>query len=349
MAADLFDLVTMTSLISRTRVAPSYWLDQFFPNQINFDTEWIMFDKVYGDDRRLAPFVVPNVAGRPQTLDGYDTYRFKPAYSKIKDVVDYTMHMDRVPGEALGGTLTIQQRRNAVKVELIRRQKVKHKNTQNWLAARAIIDGKVTIAGEDYPSTIVDFRRDPSLTQTLTGAAKWDQTTAKPMDDLRAARITANDLSGARIRRWTFGSNAWELFCMRVDVREMMNRNFDGQKTRVTLIDEGYPDSVEFMGTIAGIDGQGAIDIYVDTTRFVDAAGTVQYYLDQNTVVGVSDIVQGTRCFGAIMDNKAGFQSMEFFMKNWEIEDPSHEYILSQSAPLMVPKETNATVSIKVA
>ena len=351
MAADLFDLVTMTGLISRTRVAPSYWLDQFFGSQINFDTEWIMFDKVYGDDRKLAPFVVPNVAGRPQSLDGYDTYRFKPAYSKIKDIVDYTMHMDRVPGEALGGTLTTAQRRNAVKAELIRRQKIKHKNTQNWLAARAIIDGKVTISGEDYPTTLVDFRRDASLTQVLVGAAKWDQATAKPLDDLRNARIIANDLSGARIRRVTMGSNAYALFSNHpnVDLKELMNRNYGGTNVNVTLISEGYPDSVEFMGTIAGSDGQGAIDIYVDTTRFIDAAGNQQYFLDQNTVVGVSDMVQGVRCFGAIMDNKANYSSMEFFMKNWEIEDPSHEYILSQSAPLMVPKEANATYSIKVA
>lgn len=347
--ADLFDLVRMTSLVTRTRVAPSYWLDQFFQSQINFETEWIMFDKVYNDDRRLAPFVVPNVAGRPQSLDGFDTYRFKPAYSKIKDVVDYTMHMDRVPGEALGGTLTIEQRRNAVKIELIRRQKIKHRNTQNWLAARAIIDGKVIIESDDYPRTLVDFRRDPSLTVTLTGAAKWDQSTANPLQDLRDSRINANELSGARIRRWTFGANAWDLFCQRVDLREMMNKNYDGTKVRMTLIDEGYPDSVEYMGQISGIDGQGAIDIYVDTTRFVDKDGNTQFHLDQNKVVGVSDMVQGVRCFGAIMDSKAGFQPLEIFMKNWEIEDPSHEYIMSQSAPLMVPKEPNATVSITVA
>jgi len=60
-------------------------------------------------------------------------------------------------------------------------------------------------------------------------------------------------------------------------------------------------------------------------------------------------MMDGVRCFGAIRDKKAGYQALEFFMKNWEIEDPSHEYIMSQSAPLMVPKEPNATYSIKVA
>ena len=349
MAADLFDLVTMTSIVSRTKTSPHYWLDQFFPTTINFDSEWIMWDKVFGDDRKLAPFVVPSAMGRPQKLDGYETLRFKPAYSKQKDVVDYTMILDRVAGEALGGTLTLAQRRLAIKTELLRRQKVKQKNTQNWLAARAIIDGKVTISGEDYPTTLVDFRRDPNLTMVLTGAAKWDQATANPLADIRDMRIEAQGLSGARIRRVTFGGNAWELFCLRVDVKEMMNKNYGGTNVNVTLINDGYPDSIEFMGTIAGSSGQGAIDVYVDTSRYVDAAGVEQFHLDQNTVCGVSESVAGVRCFGAIMDNKADYKSLEFFTKNWEIEDPSQEYLLMQSAPLMVPKEPNATYSIKVA
>ncbi|KAB7719866.1 major capsid protein, partial [Proteus mirabilis] len=128
----------------------------------------------YGDDRKLAPFVVPNVAGRPQRMEGFEADTFTPAYSKQKDIVDYTMHIERQAGEALGGSLTIEQRRQAVIAELLRRQKVKINNTWNWLGARAIIDGKVTIEGEDYPSQLVDFRRHPDLTIVLTGAAKWD-------------------------------------------------------------------------------------------------------------------------------------------------------------------------------
>ena len=349
MAADLFDLVTMQAIVSRTKTSPHYWLDQFFPSQINFTTEWIMWDKVFGDDRKLAPFVVPSAMGRPQKLEGYETLRFKPAYSKQKDVVDYTMILDRVAGEALGGTLSLAQRRLAIKTELLRRQKVKQRNTQNWLAARAIIDGKVTIKGEDYPEMLVDFRRNPNLTQVLTGAAKWDQATADPLNDIREMRIEAQGLSGARIRRVVFGGNAWELFCQRVDIREMMNKNYGGQNVNVTLINDGYPDSIEFMGTIAGSGGQGAIDAYVDTSRYVDEAGVEQFHLDQNKVVGVSEMVAGVRCFGAIMDNKADYQSLEFFTKNWEIEDPSQEYLLMQSAPLMVPKEPDATYSIQVA
>jgi hypothetical protein len=346
---NIFDLYTLAGIQRRIKTAPTFWLNEFYKRQINFDGKNILFEKVYGDDRKLAPFVVPTAQGRPQKLDGYEMDTFRPAYIKQKDAVDVTMHLERVAGEALGGTLTIDQRRNAVIAELLRRQKVKITNTWNWLAARATIDGKVTIKGEDYPEVVVDFRRDAALTKTLTGGAKWDQGTADPLADLKESRIAANELSGARISRNIFGANAWELFAQRVDLKEMMNVNYGGQNTKVTLIADGYGDTLEYMGTIQGTSGQGKIECWVDTTRFVDADGNEQYYLDQNTVVGVSDMMAGVRCFGAIMDADAGYRPLDTFFKNWRENDPSVEYLLSQSAPLMVPAEPNATYSIKVA
>lgn len=349
--AGIYDLMTLVEVlrVQKTSAAP-VWLG-YFPGQINFDTDKIAFDKVYGDDRKLAPFVVPNVAGRPQKLDGYETYAFKPAYTKIKDVVDYTMHVERMAGEAFGtGSLTIDQRRNAVIATLLQMHKTKHKNRQEWLAARAIIDGKVIIKGEDYPETLVDFRRDASLTSVLAGGAKWDQNTADPMGDLKDMRIAVNELSGARITKHIFGATAWDLLTQRVDLKDLMDTRYGGTDTKVTLISDGFGDTMEFMGTISGLNGAGRIEVWVNTARYIDPeTGAEEYYLDQNTVVGVSEMVRGVRCFGAIMDKSAGFRPLEIFAKNWENEDPSQEYILTQSSPLMVPKEANATYSMKVA
>jgi hypothetical protein len=353
--ADIFDLATLDGIQKQIKTAPRFWLQEFFKRQINFEQEYIMFDRVYEDQRKLAPFVVPNVSGRPGKLGEFETYRFKPAYSKQKDVVDYTMHMDRMAGEALGGSLSIQQRRDAVKAYLLQQQKEKLQNTFNWLAARATIDGKVIIKGEDYPETLVDFRRHANLTITLTGAAKWDQATANPLEDLKDARIEANGQSGARIKTVMFGANAWELFTLRVDLKDILDTRYRGVAaegiTRINALTDGYPDSIEYMGRLAGVNGQGAIDCWVDTTRFVNPeTGLEEFYLDQNTVCGVApDAMGGTRCFGAIKDISAGFVPMEYHFKNWITEDPSQELLLTQSAPLMVPREPNATYSMKVA
>lgn len=349
MAYEFFDLVTLDSVFRNQKTpTPPFWLN-WFTRQINFQTPEIMFDKVMGDDRGLAPFCLPTAQGRPQKMDGYGTLSFAPAYVKMNDVVNPGMHLERVPGEAPGGTLTIEQRREAVIVELLRKQRVKFANRNEWLAARAIIDAEVTISGEDYPETLVDFRRDASLTTILAGAAKWDAATGDPLGTLKTQRMAVNALSGARITKHVFGAEAWDLFNQRVDVRDLMDTRYGGLQTQVTRMSDGY-DGQEYMGRIAGLNGAGAIDVWVDTSKYLDPdTGAETFFLDQNTVVGVSDQVQGVRCFGAIMDKRAGYRSLDIFFKNYDQENPSVEYLLAQSAPLMVPKNPNATFCVKVA
>jgi hypothetical protein len=348
MAVDLYDLATLDTVYRRQRQpSPPFYLNAF-SRQINFDTPEIMFDAVSGDDRGLAPFVMPNVQGRPQRLEGYSTKRFRPAYVKIKDVVDPSMHVERLPGEApIVGSLSIEQRRDAVIAELLRKQRIKFRNRNEWLAARALIDGEVTIDGEDYPAVTVAFGRDASLSVTLAGGAKWDQATGVPLTDLKDARLNCNVLSGARVQKFVFGANAWDLLTQRVDLRDMMDRTKDGYEVKASLVTDGY-EGIEYVGTISGLNGAGKMECWVDTSKYLDATGAEQFYLEQSTVVGIGDI-QGVRCFGAIMDAEAGYRPLDYFFKNWRNPDPSVEYLLGQSAPLMVPKNPNASFKIKVA
>lgn len=349
MAGQIYDTTTLLSVMEQQKVLTPFWLN-FFPTQINFETEDIAFDRVNTDYRKLAPFVAPNVQGRVQSHSGYDTVAFKPAYVKPKDAIDPNMVIPRRAGEALGsGSLSLSQRRDAVIAEVLRQHRTQLTNRNEWLAARALIDGTVTLTGEDYPTVTIDFRRDASLSYTLAGAARWSETTATPLADIKAARINANERSGARITTVIFGGTAWEHFAARVDLKEFMNRNYGGNEgSRISLMSDGYTGQ-EFMGVIQGNDGAGRIEAWVDTSKYVDSTGTEQYFLDQKTVVGVSAMSEGVRCFGAIKDIDAGLRPLEVFTKMWRNEDPSVEYILSQSAPLMVPKRPNATFKIKVA
>lgn len=348
MAGNLYDMSTMLDVQRVQKTLPSFWL-QYFPSVVTFTTEEIYFDKVFGDDRKLAPFVVPTVQGRVSGTEGYDSRSFKPAYIKDKNVFDPSMPFVRQAGEALGsGSLTPDQRRNAVLAEMLRQQKVRLQNRFEWMAAQAVITGKVTVKGEDYPEKLVDFRRDSSLTATLSGGALWSAGTANPLVDLKTLRVQANYKSGARISRCVFGGNAWDLFTTRVDLRNQMQTQIDGYSTRVTMMADGY-EGYEYMGTIAGLDGAGRLECWVNTAKYVDEVGSEQFMQDQNTVVGVSDAIKGVRAFGAIRDKGANYRAVEMFPKMWEEEDPSTEFLMTQSAPLMVPREANASFSLKVA
>ena len=344
-----YDTATMLQVLRTQKVITPFWL-QFFDTTITFDTDYIDFDKVFIDDRKLAPFVAPNVQGQVMGMEGYETRQFKPAYSKPKHVVDPNMVIPRQAGEALGtGSLSLGQRRNAVIAELTRKHKVMHTNRREWMAAKAIQDGGVTVAGVNYPSTYVDFRRDASLTGILAGAAKWDQTTANPMSDLQTMRVNSNNLSNARPGVLIFGQNAWYLFCQRNNVREMMNKFYGGQNAALNLIPAGYT-GVEYIGNFGGTTGDSNFDVYVDTSKYIDPdTGSQTFFLDQNTVIGLDKAgIGGVQCFGAIKDFDANFQALDIYIKMYRDNDPSVEYVLSQSAPLMVPREPNATFSLKV-
>lgn len=345
-AGEIYGTTTLLSLVEQTKSITPFYLTHF-TEQINFETEDILFDRVSNDYRRLAPFVAPNVQGKVMRIRGYDSVSFKPAYVKPKHVINPAMVIPRQAGERLGsGSLSLAQRRNAVIAHLMKVHDTQLTNRNEWLAARALIDGEVTISGEDYPSQTVNFRRHSSLSVLLAGSARWSQSGGDPIADILSARANANSRSGAVISKIVFGGTAWSLFKTRVDIKEFMNNNYGGYNANITRQADGF-EGQEFMGYLEGSTGAGRLEMWVDMSKYVDSTGTEQFFLDQGTVVGIGSNMQGVRCFGAIMDFDS-LQAVERFPKMWRENDPSVEYLLTQSAPLMVPKQPNATFKIKV-
>lgn len=351
--AGIYDTYKLLTVQRKMKTLPAFFL-QWFPSQINFQEDKIAFDKVSDDLTRVAPFVAPNVEGRVVREEGYNAVAFKPAYVKPKHVVDPNMIIPRQPGEALGtGSLTIAQRRDVVIAYLLRKHRAMHENTWEWMASQAALNGYIDIQGDDYPLTRVDFGRDAALTITTDWTAAGI-TSEKTFSDLRAGKMLANDksVSGAVISDYIFGADAWAQF---VKVNQallfgrdgLMDTNIGGSTTSVTRLWDGL-EGVEYMGRIAGLNGAGAMNIYVNTQKFRDRFNVSQYLMPQNKVLGISPAIDGVRCFGAILDKKAGYQALEYFPKMWEEEDPSVEYIMSQGAPLMVPRDPNASFLMTV-
>jgi hypothetical protein len=348
MAFDLYSTATLLGVVRVTPIESSYWLDQFFNRQINFTTEEIMFDRIK-TSRRLAPFVSPVVQGRVMRSQGYETRAFRPAYSKPKHIVDPNRQFDRLPGEALGGDTTPAQRWNAAVVENIREEREALQRLFNWMAAMAVIHGKVTIAGEDYPTAVVDFGRDPRLTRVLAGTARWGEADAQPLADVQELRTIAFQESGSPITRLTMGLEAFDRFFKSQDVKDLLkgdsvnvNRTSDSTLSAMGSTDTPF----EYRGVLQGANGQGRIEVYTYNEQYEDQDGQTVNYMSPLDVVGTGGGIQGVRCFGAIRDKRAGLQSLPIFPKMWDQEDPSVTYTMSQSAPLMVPANTNNSFRI---
>ena len=345
---DLYSTATLLDVVRVQQPDTAYWLDSFFGRTINFTTEEIYFDKVTSQ-RRLAPFVSPVVQGRVMRKQGYQTLSFRPAYTKPKHVVDPNRQFSRLAGEALGGALTPAQRWNAAVAENLREERDAIQRLWNWMGAMAIIYGEVTVAGEDYPTQVVNFGRDASLTNTLLLTARWGEADADPLADIRDMRRNAFAKGGAPISRLTFGLDAYDLFAADEKVQKLLTGKDVARQSDSTLSALGSENApYEFMGVLQGANGQGRVEIYTYNEQYEDEDGVTQSIMDSYDVIGTGGALQGTRCYGAIRDKRAGLAAMSLFPKMWDQEDPSVTYTMTQSAPLMVPGNPNNSFRLKV-
>lgn len=346
----LYDTATLLGVVRVQPVESAYWLDNYFGRQINFTTEEIMFDRVQGI-RRLAPFVSPVVQGRVMRTRGFETRTFRPAYTKPKHVVDPNRVFSRVAGEALGGELSPDQRWNAAVAENLREERNAIQRLWNWMAAMAVIDGEVTIAGEDYPTQVVSFGRDAGLTVALAGTARWGEADADPLGDIKDLRTLSFVKSGSPITRLTFGLDAFDRFFADEDVKALLKTELGAvPRTSDSVLSAlGSPGQpYEYRGVLQGANGQGRLEIYTYNEQYEDETGATQSIMNSYDVVGTGPGLQGTRAFGAIRDKRAGLQAMPLFPKMWDQEDPSVTYTMTQSAPLMIPGNPDNSFKITV-
>lgn len=341
-----YDIVTLLGVLRRTDL-PTYFFQQLYGRQINFETQKIYFERVYRNRKGLAAFVAPNVQAALNRQEGYTAEAHAPAYIKEKDTIDINMPFYRLPGETpVTGSLTNEQRRQAWIAELTQQHLTKINNRFEWMAARAAIDAQIVIESERYPRAVLDFGRNPGLT-LLTD---WKAAGANGFNDIKKQRRLSNQLTGSKITTNIFGADAWDAFydLHKAELKDLLDTRFRGSETNITRMLDGY-EGMEYVGVIQGLNGAGRMDVYINTSTYIDEKGQTQYYLDQGSVFGYSEAMfDGVRCFGAIKDGRAGYKAIDIFPKNWVgQEDPFDEYLMHQSAPLFVPGEPNATYLIK--
>jgi hypothetical protein len=344
---DIFDLRVLRRVIAELPPAPAFLLNAFFPEVDESTEETIEFHYVKGR-RRIAPFVSPLVAGKVVTGDGYEVNSFKPAYVKDKRVFDATVGFKRRVGEKIGGELTPEQRRQAALREATADQIDMLTRRFEVMAAEALLEGKQTITGDLYPTRVVDFKRKPGLRKVLVDVARWGEAGVNPIKNLEAWADEVFKASGKAPTDIVMTPDSWDL------LKEFMAKDEAAQKlldTKVrqmstAMIDLG-PVNVNGDGArLVGYLGNWRLWVYSD--QYEDDNGAEVDVLPPFTVIMTSSGVEGVRHFGAIKDEKAGLQAMQFFQKSWVDEDPPVRWLLMQSAPLIVPYRVNATLGATV-
>lgn len=338
----------MLGVIRHLPKPSTFWLNLAFKQQINFQSQYIDFDKI-SRGRRLAPFVAPTVAGKPMKSEGSTVTRFSPAYVKPLTPVDPERLIKRMAGEPYTGNMSLMARRNAIVGDILSEHRDMIIRRWELMAAQAVINGSVTVSGEDYPTQNVDFGRDAGNTVVLAGVNLWtDTANSNPHKDLETWSLSMARNGGYPATDWIMGVDAWEAFVNHPNTEKRLNT--DVRNSSQIMLDLGINQAdpngaiIQLKGTL----GSG-IRVWVYSDIYEDDAGNPVEIMSPDLVVGINPTgVEGVRCFGAIMDADAGYQSLDIFPKNYKTDNPSVENILCQSAPLMVPRRANATFKATV-
>jgi hypothetical protein len=351
MALDVFGTEFLLGAYGVIDTPRQFLLELFFPAIQEFETEKVAFDKVERA-RRLAPFVSPNVAGKPRRQQGFQTKDFAPAYVKPKYVVDPGRPLKRMPGERLLGSMSPQQRYLRVIAELLGQEDMEISRREEWMAAQIMLNGSVVVQGDDYPPVTVDFGRPSGQTLVLSGGSRWGQSGISPMSNLRSWNTTVMQASGFNASVVVMDPSAEELFIKDPEVKEILDN-----RVNTPVGDNFKIGNLQIAGVLAGAIGEevkylgriGEFEIFVYQHIYTNEDGTTSPMLPANTVLlGSPKGVQGTRLYGAIRDADATFRALARFPKMWREKDPSNTLLMTQSAPLPVLGWPEASMAVTV-
>lgn len=333
---DIYSTASLNRLVQSLKRPQSALLTTFFGEIETSDTEEIKFD-VENKKRRIAPFVSPLREGKLVEDEGYVTKSFTPAYIKDKRVHDPNKALKRAAGESIGGDQTPLNRHQANLARSSADQLDMLTRRKEVMASEVLRTGKVTISGEGYPTVVVDFGRNVAHTVALTTTARWGETDVKPLENIEDWTSTVLQNSGAVIRDVIMDTAAWRLFRADADVTKYLD-------TRPLAASQDAVVALQFAKLGMSYKGQlGELRFWVYQDWYVDENGTEQKMIPDYTVILASPDVDGVQHQGAIRDEEAGLQPLEFFSKSWTVPDPSRRILLMQSAPLLVPYRPDAT------
>lgn len=333
---DLYNPAELLGVVDTIIPEQSFWLPNYFGEVVTFDTEEIMFDRI-AHQRTLAPFVAPNNQGRPLKNRGYNTRAFKPAYIKPKDALTPNQTFIRQAGERINGSLSPQQRWDANVTWTLSNQVRAIRRRLEWMACQAALYATLTIVAEDYPSTTVDFLRDAGNRIVLTGTARWGQSAADVIGNLESWAQIIFTKTGYYQTDYLLSPDVWAVMRKDPGVLALLETR-RGSASNAEI----GPVAKQQYKKVAEL-GEFSIWIYSDT--YVDENGTAQNFMPAGSVfLGSAEGMKGIQAFGAILDQDANLQPQEIFSNMWKENDPPRTFIMSQSAPLMVPREPNATV-----
>lgn len=333
---DLFDTRTMLRALEQTQAPKTFLLDTFFPTISQSDTETVDIDIIKGK-RKLAPFVAPMHEGKVIANEGFNTLTFKPPYIKAKKITTATDLLKRGPGNTIYQNELSPMQKAAQKVGAdLRELQETITRREEWMAAQALTTGKIHVIGEGVNQEI-DFHMPKDHKVELPAGKKWSDPNSDPVSDLRRWQTKVVQDSGLVPRIAVLGTQALNALLEHKKVQKVL----DNLRMSLGHIDpKALPNGAKYWGAIDDV------ELYSYNEWYLDDNGIEQPMILENMIILGSENARTARHYGAIHDLDAT-AAVRYYPKSWPEQDPSVRFVMLQSAPLVIPHQIDAFMSIQ--
>lgn len=340
----IYDPRTMGEIVRRMPPIHTFFKSTFFKRTKTFTTLSVDVDFKKGN-RALAPFVHRRIGGKTVPNSGYQTKQYTPPYIAPDKITTVDNLLNRMAGESLYNGMTPAERAVLKMAEDFADLNEMITRREEWMAAQAMLTGKIPIVGEGL-NEVIDFQFTNK--ETLTAAKKWNAAGGDPYADLKRWRrqvqkngfvncniaIVADNVADALINNEKFKSN--------MDIK-----GYD----LATIKPQELPSGATYVCTIREL----GLDIYSYNEWYLDDWTDSENPEDKplmpdGTVVLASTNATYSMYYGAVtlLDGRGNkdetFVTVEGsrVADTWTARKPARRFLQLNSNPLPVPHEVDS-------
>lgn len=336
----IYDPRYLAEVVRQAPPVHTFMRDTFFTNRKTYPTEWVDIDMMKGD-RRMAPFVNPRAGGKNLPGAGYETKSWKAPLVNPSDVTYADQLMKRMPGETLYGGMTPAQRAAKKLMEDYQRINDAVTRREEWMCARAMVDGKIIVKGEGVYAEI-DFLHTNRV--KLAAAKQWGKSGVKILDDLDAWEEMVRVNGFANVDMAIMGKTALKKFLE----DEKVQKALDNRRIEMGLIHpKDLPNGVKYIGHL----NSPNLDIYTYSEVFLDdwtdpENPTIQPLVPGNVVMLASSSANYVMAHGqcSYIDEAENWVTAETerLMRSYVLRNPDRRMLEVQSRPLPIPDKVDS-------
>jgi hypothetical protein len=348
MTIDFIQTYELAGLVDAMPRQELFLKKAFFNNEIVTNKSKIILDEVIGINDFAARYVEPKQTPSPRKRNANKVREIEPAYVQESIVIMAGELKDRTSGEGLGGTLTPDSRLTQLIAQELKKLLDSIDTRLEIMACDSLLNAGYTISGEQYERAVISFGRSASLKPTaLSGNDRWwingssaVGSTAKPLQNLQSLIELQYTVGRTKTTDVILGANARRGFMNSPDVKAtILDNNFRTSTTKLSL------DPALYVGLDLITILESGIRVWSYSNTYTNDSGTAVEMFDPNSIGLVDALNYGGSVVYGLIENIEVLEAMRVYSKVNILDKGKGIEIITESAPLIFPKRTNASAS----